>query len=101
MRPYDEDLAPEGDVAEEEPPRRSRLLLSICGIVALLAMFGTGMWYAYNAGVQAGSDTGVPLIAAETGPVKVRPADPGGLEVPHQDVLIYDRFAAQQPKRPA
>lgn len=33
-----------------------------------------------------------PLIKADRAPVKVRPATPGGMEVPNQDKLIYERL---------
>lgn len=33
-----------------------------------------------------------PLIKADRSPVKVRPATPGGMEVPNQDKLIYERL---------
>ena len=65
-------------------------------IAILVLVFGGGIWFAYRAGVNAGSDSGIPLITAENGPIKVRPANPGGLEVPHQNVLVYDRLTARQ-----
>lgn len=42
--------------------------------------------------VYRASDGGVPLIKADRAPVKVRPATPGGMEVPNQDKLIYERL---------
>lgn len=34
----------------------------------------------------------IPMIRPEEGPVKERPAAPGGIEVPHRDVTIFDRI---------
>lgn len=34
----------------------------------------------------------IPLISPEAGPVKERPAVPGGVEVPHRDVTIFDHL---------
>ena len=84
-------------VARERPRR----YLALAGIAVLLAVFAGAIWFAYRAGMNAGSDSGVPVIVAETGPIKVRPTDPGGLDVPHRNVLVYDRFGPQQNKRPA
>ncbi len=44
----------------------------------------------------AARDTDAPLIKAETGPVKVKPDDPGGLKVPHRDKTIYERIQSGQ-----
>jgi cell division septation protein DedD len=45
----------------------------------------------------------VPVIHADDKPIKVKPQDRGGMDVPNQDKLIYDRMAAksdtQQPER--
>lgn len=37
----------------------------------------------------------VPVIAADTRPTRVRPSDPGGLTVPDQDKLIFEREATR------
>ena len=37
-----------------------------------------------------------PLITAEQDPIKVRPENPGGMIIPHQDKLIYGRIAPSQ-----
>ena len=57
----------------------------VIGALAVVA------WYAYHwsAGPVAGGE--VPLVLAETTPEKVRPEDPGGLEVRHQDALILNQ----------
>ena len=39
----------------------------------------------------------IPLIKPEQGPTKVRPDDPGGIQVPHQDKLIYDQLISPDP----
>ena len=92
-RDYDEHI-------EDEEPRSRRRLVPLIGGLALLAAVGGAMWYAYQAGVDAGNDSGVPLIVADDGPIRVRPDDPGGLEVPHQNVLVYDRLLPQKSGAP-
>ncbi len=69
------------------PTRAARLLPMMVAAVALLS-FGAIIYYAYNRGLTTGTEVAAPLITPE-GPAKVKPADPGGLEVPHQDKLVY------------
>ncbi len=40
---------------------------------------------------RVGGPRSVPLIEADSRPIKVRPDDPGGLRVPNQDELIFER----------
>jgi hypothetical protein len=42
-------------------------------------------------GFSRGSTRNAPLIEADARPIKVRPDNPGGLRVPNQDELIFDR----------
>lgn len=60
--------------------------------VAAIALIGFGAitYYAYNQGVRSGSEEAAPLLKPE-GSAKVQPEDPGGLEIPHQDKLVYNR----------
>ncbi len=32
----------------------------------------------------------IPVIAAQTTPVKVKPADPGGMVIPYQDIFVMN-----------
>ena len=43
-------------------------------------------------------ETGVPLIAASAEPYKVRPDDPGGMEIPNQGTLIYETLTTADPE---
>lgn len=60
--------------------------------VAAIALIGFGAitFYAYNQGVRSGSEEAAPLLSPE-GSAKVQPEDPGGMEIPHQDKLVYNR----------
>lgn len=71
-----------------DPPSRSRALGAFLATFALAAFAGV-VWYAYDRGLQAGSEATAPLIQADPSPIKVRPEQPGGLEVPNQDKLVY------------
>jgi cell division septation protein DedD len=69
-----------------------RLLRNFVALIAVGGLVGI-VWYAYEAGVSAGSNDGaVPVIRAEAGPIKekVDPAGAGGIEVPFRDRKVYD-----------
>lgn len=47
-------------------------------------------WYFWTPDVIKEED--IPVIQAPPGPMRIKPDDPGGAEIPHQDKLIYDEF---------
>lgn len=80
--------------AEEEllPARSAKKSLLFGALIGLAAAAGAA-WYILGTG-SSGNSTApqeVPVVKSEKAPVKVRPADPGGLEVPNQDKLVYNR----------
>ncbi|MHB2166251.1 SPOR domain-containing protein [Alsobacter sp. R-9] len=94
-------LPPHEEIAEEIAPRPRRkgvlavatvLGVAAVGVAAALAMRGLG---SSNSAVQTAGAP--PVIKAEPGPMKVQPANPGGVEVPNQDRAIYTR-KAEDPK---
>jgi hypothetical protein len=74
-----------------DPPRRRSFWSSIA-VVAAIAAFGGVIWYAYHTGKDANRSGIPPLVKAETGPVKVKPENPGGQEIPFQDSTVYDHL---------
>jgi len=83
---HDADM--EYDVLPEPRKRRTGMIVAL----AILVIFGVGVWYAYHQGVQRGGSLVPPLIKAQQGPIKVPPENPGGMQVPNQDVTVYDRI---------
>ena len=82
----------------EEPELESsspvKLLVSVVGVAILAGL----SWFAYKWVKSPGSDN-PPLIHAEEGPHKVRPDHKGGVNIPYQDKLIYDRISdSEQPE---
>lgn len=69
------------------------------GIVLLaLLSFGIIIWVAYPHG--EGGDTSlsaVPLIRADTTPLRRAPDDPGGMSIPFQDSTVFDRLEEGAP----
>ncbi len=94
-------LDPTGPPPEQAPLASGNTVGRRWGIPALIAWvtlsaFAGALWFAYEQGVRKGMETGFPLVRADDGPVKIRPDDPGGLEVPHQDKRIYERMAGDE-----
>jgi cell division septation protein DedD len=61
--------------------------LVLVGLVSIL-------WYVTTWQGGLVSDGGLPVVQAPQGPIKERPTDPGGWEVPHQDKLVLNRDLA-------
>lgn len=78
-------------ISRDSAPRGKRRLVPIL-VVLILACFGTVVWYAYQEGQQTGISEITPIIKAEEGAIKVRPDQPGGMEIPHQDKMVYSQI---------
>jgi len=88
-RIIEEDERPGPPPLMSEERGKGRGLTILAAVLAVTAFAGV-VWYAYDQGRRIGSETAAPLIKADTGPSKVRPASPGGMQVPHQDKLVLD-----------
>jgi len=71
------------------PLRRGFLAAALT--LAVMGAFAGGLWFAYQQGRHAagGADGDVPLLRADTRPMKVKPDNPGGMPIPDRDKLIY------------
>lgn len=85
-------------IAYESGRRRSsrRRIFALALVLITGGGFAAIVWNAYNHGRGSPGDGVVPLIQAENTPSKVKPDQPGGMDVPNQDKLIYDRLAPGQ-----
>ena len=75
--------------------RRPRRGLKLFVWLAVISGLAGGGWYAYGDRLMefaGGGDVEVPLIQAMAGPVRVLPENPGGLQVPNRDKLVYGRI---------
>lgn len=68
--------------------RGGRLVTFAVALVAVVMLAG-GIWLAYDRGLQRGNNGTPPLIKADNAPTKVAPANPGGLQVPNQNIEVY------------
>ncbi len=88
--------AQESFESEEEERRRPRLWLVLTGTVAGLALAAAVIFIYGELSERSGDGEAPPVVAAEEGPDKLRPEDPGGMEVPDQDKLVYDRITGEE-----
>ncbi len=81
------------DPRDEEPAPPPRQVLRILGALLVMGVFAGGLWFAYFEGARHMSGSGdsgaIPLIRADAQPIKVKPAEPGGMHVPDRNMLIY------------
>lgn len=93
---YDETLPWLEPVDDEDGPRgvpaRRMLGALVVVLLAALLVFATFFWL----GRQNAAESGAPeLIRAEPGPYKVRPADPGGLDVAGESETAFETSAGE------
>ncbi|MSO98129.1 MAG: SPOR domain-containing protein [Rhodospirillaceae bacterium] len=67
----------------------------ILGVIVGAALAGGGAWFVLNEQNVGGLDSsgGVPVVKADSQPYKIKPDNPGGMQVENQDKTVYDRVA--------
>jgi hypothetical protein len=76
------------------PPYAVRRLISV---VVLLSLIGGGLYWRF--GHSSPPNVGeIPTVKAE-GPFKQRPQQPGGIDIPHQDVQVYQELDGSGPSK--
>jgi SPOR domain len=94
--PLSDELAALDDLQNEvrRPIRRPTALI-VPILITMIVMTGgvTIAWYSYHAGVKEGSEGAAPLLKPN-GPMKVAPDNPGGTQIPHKDISIYQSLNA-------
>jgi len=104
-------VQPQGEYDEAHPgayddlyedatqPKRRRPALLI-GMLAGVAVVAGALIFAYQYSLKGGSDSGgVPVIEADKTPAKGQPKDPGGVKIPQQTKLIYERIVGEKEVR--
>lgn len=94
---------PFADEPFEEPRAgisgRAKLFAAGSVALGLIALAAVG-WFAFQQGIRSGAEEAAPVVSASPEPFKRKPLDPGGLEVPHQDKLVFNRLAPGQVQEP-
>ena len=75
------------DIYDDDKSRWSRPIL----LLIVLAIFSGILLYSYNKGKNSASGTVIATIEPDTLYTRIKPEDPAGMEVAHQDMEIYSR----------
>lgn len=91
----------EQDVDNGEGRASSRRWIAPLVAVGVIAVCGAGAYAWFGSSSTGLGGNGEPVvIAADSEPVKVAPANPGGKTVPNQDKAVYDRVAGAGSETP-
>ncbi|MEQ1698325.1 MAG: SPOR domain-containing protein [Hyphomicrobiaceae bacterium] len=83
----------EDDEEYEDAPRKTRYGLIAASLIAAIAA-GGGLAYAYKMYVAPPSQTAAaPVIKSNTGPIKVKPVDPGGTKFANTDSKMMENLS--------
>lgn len=80
-----------------QAPRRRRLWP--LGAAAVAVAVAGGAWMVYERTGAAPADGQVPYITADAGPEKIRPQQEGGIDVPNQDIRVYNELNGAKPAK--
>lgn len=107
MSGTDEEPADQGrllpDGGEEAAPKRGGGRLRAAGFVLLAAGVAVIAWYLSElVSNRSGPPTSqLPVLSADAEPVKARPEDPGGADIPNRDKLVYKSLDPASATAPA
>ena len=90
---------PETTFTPVEPRRSRRGLIAVGAVLGAALLGGAGAIALRSGGSSIGSDGEPPVVMADTGPSKVVPQNPGGVDFPNQNKQIYERAAQDTPTR--
>lgn len=82
----DEKIADDDEWKERQSPVPFILTM------AILVIASTSLWFIYR-WISGDNQDPPPVITPTTTLIKVRPHNPGGMMIPHQDKLVYGRFS--------
>lgn len=90
------------DTAELEAGLRGRRsLVPVVTALAAVFCFAAIVWYAYSWGTGQMASEELPVVRAQPMPDKVRPEQPGGMEVPHQGIAVLNEGGEGAPGQAA
>ncbi len=69
-------------------------------VLTSIAGFVTLAWYAYHAGTRSINEESLLVVEADKSPMKEKPSDPGGMQFPNQDKIIFEAFSGNEQSPP-
>ena len=82
-------------VADERAPGGSPRRWLVAAGIGVVVLFAGLLWFVYDR--TGGRDDQAPvLVQAPDGPIKTEPEDRGGIDVPDQDKLVFERMAGEE-----
>src|SRR5829696_1729593 len=88
----------ESAFAPVRPRRAPKGLLAAGAVVAAGALAAVGV-VALRPGSPVGPDGNPPVVQADSGPLKIAPQNPGGIDIPNQNKKIYEPAAPETQTR--
>ncbi|MBF0323662.1 SPOR domain-containing protein [Magnetospirillum moscoviense] len=82
----------DADADSRQARAGSRLRATVTLVAAVVAVGGIVAAGWHFMGGKKAVGPGIPVIKADERPIKIRPDDRGGMQVPNQDKLIYERL---------
>lgn len=64
----------------------------LASVLTAVIVFSGIVSYAYKQGSQSGENATTPIITASNDTIKEKPENPGGMEVPFQDAVVFDQL---------
>jgi hypothetical protein len=70
--------------------RRAHRGLAVVLALGVMGLSAGGLWVGYRLSIGRAPSGEIPLIRADTDPIKVKPDDPGGMEIPNRDRFVFN-----------
>jgi len=70
----------------------------LASVFAAVLVFSGFISYAYKQGTQSGVNATTPVVEADKTDYKQKPANPGGMDVPFQDAVVFDQLQNKDQK---
>jgi SPOR domain len=86
-----DDLSPEYGDSWFDTLRQNRWF-PLGSVLAAVLIFSGIVSYAYKQGSQTGVNATTPVVAADSTDYKEKPENPGGMDVPFQDAVVFDQL---------